>query len=67
MGESGSLSASDVALLSGNNGFGNCNCTSWDVCKKLAILYIIREHYNNSPIQKDTGLNMSMSSPISIK
>jgi len=45
----------------------NCNCTSWDVCKKLAILYIIREHYNNSPIQKDTGLNMSMSSPMSIK
>lgn len=46
----------------------NCDCTSWDVCKKLAILYIIKDHYNNdSPSQKDSGLNMSMSSPMSIK
>lgn len=43
----------------------NCNCTSWDVCKKLAILYIIREHYNNSPSQKDNGV--SMTNPMSIK
>lgn len=45
----------------------NCNCTSWDICKKLAILYIIRDHYNNSPTQKDIGPSMSMSSPMSIK
>ena len=43
----------------------NCNCTSWDVCKKLAILYIIREHYNNSPSQKD--VEISMTNPMSIK
>ena len=21
-----------------------CNCTTYDVCKKLAILYIVRDH-----------------------
>ena len=45
----------------------NCDCISWDVCKKLAILYIIREHHKNSSSQKDNELNISMSSPMSVK
>ena len=28
-----------------------CNCTTYDICQKLAILYIVRDH-NNS--QKST-------------
>ena len=45
----------------------NCDCTSQDVCKKLAILYIIKDHHKNSSSQKDNELNISMSSPMSIK
>ena len=25
-----------------------CGCTSYDVCNKLAILYIIRDHYKGA-------------------
>ena len=31
-----------------------CNCTTYDVCRKLAILYIVRDHYNK---QTDPGLS----------
>lgn len=26
----------------------NCDCTTWDVCKRLAILYIVRDHYKEN-------------------
>lgn len=42
-----------------------CSCVSQDICNKLAILYIIKEHCNNSSSQKDNGI--SMTNPMSIK
>ncbi|MBO7535544.1 MAG: hypothetical protein J6T34_00100 [Bacilli bacterium] len=35
----------------------NCNCTTYQVCEKLATLYIVREYYSkadNVPITKST-------------
>ena len=29
-----------------------CNCTNWNICEKLATLYIIRDHFNNKKMQK---------------
>jgi len=26
----------------------NSNCTTYDICKKLAILYIVRDHYSKT-------------------
>jgi hypothetical protein len=34
----------------------SCECTNYDICNKLAILYIIRDHYK--PV--DDSLNKSM-------
>ena len=34
-----------------------CNRTTYDVCKKLAILYIVRDHYKGNA---ETGTNNIM-------
>lgn len=31
-----------------------CNCTSYQVCEKLAILYIVRDHYKSSVTRNTT-------------
>ena len=38
----------------------NCDCTTYDVCKKLAILYIVREHYN----KKASTTRSQMTAPV---
>lgn len=38
-----------------------CNCTTYDVCKKLAILYIVRDHYSETKSKEMSG---GMSSPM---
>lgn len=32
-----------------------CECTNWNVCEKLATLYIIRDHYKNNKIEKSVS------------
>ena len=40
-----------------------CDCTTQEVCKKLAILYIVRDHYIEQDIKRDSTMNaMSMPS-----
>lgn len=39
----------------------NCDCTTYDVCKKLAILYIVRENYNK---KQQSMTRSSMTTPI---
>lgn len=36
----------------------NCDCTSWQVCNKLATLYIVRAHYQG---EKEPAEMKSMS------
>lgn len=38
----------------------NCNCTSWQVCNKLATLYIVRAYYQGG---KESTEMRSMSQP----
>lgn len=43
-----------------------CNCTTYDVCKKLAILYIVRDHYkeeSNTKYNEMPSMNSSMMMP----
>ena len=42
-----------------------CDCTTYDVCRKLAILYIVREHYgkNGGNETNTMATTMRMSSP----
>ena len=35
-----------------------CDCTNYNVCEKLAILYIVREYYNKG-VSNRTGINNS--------
>lgn len=39
----------------------NCNCTSYNVCEKLAILYTVRDHYSK-PINSSSSMMKSPSS-----
>lgn len=39
----------------------NCNCTSYNVCEKLAILYTVRDHYSK-PINSSSSMMKSTSS-----
>ena len=29
-----------------------CDCTTYDVCKKLAILYIVKDHYRGNEVNE---------------
>lgn len=42
----------------------NCNCTSYSVCEKLAILYTVRDHYSK-PINSSNSMMKSTSSMMS--
>ena len=42
----------------------NCNCTSYNVCEKLAILYTVRDHYSK-PINSSSSMMKSTSSMMS--
>lgn len=42
-----------------------CNYTTYDVCKKLAILYTVRDHYNDQrTAAMPTTANTRMASPM---
>ena len=43
-----------------------CDYTTYDVCRKLAILYIVREHYGqkNSTVASTTRMSTTTSSPM---
>lgn len=46
----------------------NCNCTTYDVCKKLAILYIVKDHYGKESYEtKNKEITGGMSSPMMMK
>lgn len=40
-----------------------CDCTTYDVCRKLAILYIVKDHYKGESNTKYNEVP-SMSSPM---
>ena len=37
----------------------NCDCTCYDVCRKLAILYTVREHYNKNNMRNNNTMRTS--------
>lgn len=38
-----------------------CTCTNWNVCEKLATLYIIRDHYSSkTSIQKENTVTSGL-------
>ena len=41
-----------------------CKCTTQDVCKKLAILYIIRDHYKGETTEKREAPSAAMMSSV---
>lgn len=41
----------------------NCNYTTYDVCNKLATLYIVRQHYNGNH-SNNTTQNVTKMSPM---
>lgn len=44
----------------------DCGCTTYSVCNKLAILYIIRDHYKgeDSSAMKSSPMEVKISSPM---
>lgn len=34
----------------------NCDCTTYDVCRKLAILYIVRDHFSNKTMNTSSPM-----------
>ena len=42
----------------------NCNCTSYNICEKLAILYTVRDHYGKSTMSNAPSMNMRTTAPM---
>ena len=45
----------------------NCNCTTYDVCNKLATLYIVRQHYGANHSSATTQKKMEMTPMMPMK
>ena len=43
----------------------NSNCTTYDICSKLAKLYIVRDHFKgNSEMRNNNMMQPSMNMPV---
>lgn len=43
----------------------NCEYTTYDICKKLAILYVVKDHYKPAQVATKSSMDLDMSkSPI---
>ena len=40
-----------------------CDCTTYDVCRKLAILYTVRDHISLKPSPSNMNKSPMMTSP----
>lgn len=45
----------------------NCNCTTYNVCSKLADLYIVKHYFQKKEDNVDMKAMSSMSSPMMTK
>lgn len=43
----------------------NCECTTWDVCKKLAILYTVKEHFKGGETRATSAIGAPAPSAMS--
>ena len=41
-----------------------CDCTTYSICEKLAILYIVRAHYKGQPAEEMRSSASMMSTPL---